>query len=101
MTAVKTKDPLTPINIARSSGLPMPAAILNKSIAGIAAARLACPDITGGKLATNSVIFGTKNGLKIEADRTAIIASFLKISLPVPRTFGLNIPLVMVPMIVL
>ena len=46
------------------------------SIAGIAAARLACPDIIGGKLETNSVIFGTNSGLKIEAAKTAMIASF-------------------------
>ena len=99
MTAVKTKDPETPIIAARNIGLPIPAAILNNRMAGIAAAILACPDIIGGKLETNSVIFGTRKGDKIELASTAIIASFLEISLPVPRTFGLNIPLVMVPMI--
>ena len=97
MIAVKTKDPLTPIIAARKIGLLIPAAILNNRIAGIAAAILACPEIMGGKLDTNSVIFGTRNGDKIELAKTAIIASFLKISFPVPRTLGRNIPLVIVP----
>ena len=89
--AVSTKDPLTPIIAARKIGLSIPAAILNNIIAGIAAAILACPEIIGGKLLTNSVIFGTRKGLKSELARTAIIASFLKISLPVPKTLGRNI----------
>ncbi len=99
MIAVNTNEPLTPIIAARVIGFFIPAAILNNRIAGIAAAMLACPDIIGGKLETNSVIFGTMNGDNIELAKTAIIASFLKISLPVPNTLGRNRPLVMVPMI--
>jgi hypothetical protein len=99
MIAVNTNEPLTPIIAARAIGLLIPAAILNNRIAGIAAAILACPEIIGGKLETNSVIFGTKNGDNIELAKTAIIASFLKISFPVPNTLGRNRPLVMVPMI--
>ena len=97
MIAVNTKDPLTPIIAARNIGFPIPAAILNNKIAGIAAAMLACPEIIGGKLETNSVIFGTRNGDNIELAKTAIIASFLKISFPVPSTLGRNRPLVIVP----
>ena len=77
--AVKTKDPATPINAPRKYELVIPAANLKIKMAGIAAAMLACPEIIGGKLETNSVIFGTKIGLRILALSTAIIASFLKI----------------------
>ena len=76
--AVKTKLPATPINAPRKYGFDIPAANLKIKTAGIAAARLACPEIIGGKLETISVIFGTKIGLRILALSTAIIASFLK-----------------------
>ena len=99
MTAVKTKDPLTPISIARNNGLEIPTAILKRIMAGIAAAILACPDIAGGKLETNSVIFGTKNGLSKLAESTAIIASLPNMALPVPRTLGLKTDPNFVPMI--
>ena len=56
MIAVNTNEPLTPIIAARAIGFFIPAAILNNRMAGIAAAMLACPDIIGGKLETNSVI---------------------------------------------